>query len=181
MIACATVPAMLLAACDREQRGFRESPPSATPTSIVRVSTLQPGGAIIAPSDSTNSYDDNAYAVSEGQRLFAWYNCSGCHARGGGGMGPPLIDDMWIYGSAPSNIYHTIVEGRPNGMPSFGGRIPPSQVWQLVAYVRTLGALNSQNARSARDDHMMSQPGSQIQQKGGTPKPAEARPTSRKP
>ena len=32
----------------------------------------------------------------------------------------------------------TIVEGRPNGMPSFGGRIPDEQVWQLVAYVRSM-------------------------------------------
>ena len=36
-----------------------------------------------------NPYEDNAYAMTEGQRLYEWYKCSGCHARGGGGIGPP--------------------------------------------------------------------------------------------
>ena len=84
---------------------------------------------------------------SEGQRLFGWYNCAGCHANGGGGMGPPLMDDEWIYGSSPENIYTTIVQGRPNGMPSFAGKIPTPQVWMLVAYVRSLSALNTTGAR----------------------------------
>ncbi len=147
-----------LGACDREQRRFRESPPSATPSSV-RVSALQPG-TMQDTSHVKGPYDDNAYAVSEGQRLFGWYNCSGCHANGGGGMGPPLMDDQWIYGSSPENIYNTIVQGRPNGMPSFAGKIPTSQTWMLVAYVRSLSALNTTGARSARSDHMMMYPGS---------------------
>src|SRR5215210_3521784 len=99
----------LLCACEREQRHFRESPPNAQPAGLVRTSTLQPGPTL----DSThlgNVYQENAYAVTEGQQLFNWYNCSGCHANGGGGMGPPLIDDQWIYGSAPEQVYQTIVQ-----------------------------------------------------------------------
>ena len=67
-------------------------------------------------------------------------------------MGPPLMDDKWIYGSAPENIYATIIQGRPNGMPSFAGKIPTQQVWQIV----TLRALaeraerRRQHARRAR-------------------------------
>ncbi len=53
-------------------------------------------------------------------------------------MGAALMDDKWIYGHEPHAIYATIVEGRPNGMPAFGGRIPDDQVWQLVAYVRSM-------------------------------------------
>ena len=30
--------------------------------------------------------------MGEGKRLFAAYNCNGCHAQGGGGIGPPLMD-----------------------------------------------------------------------------------------
>ncbi len=160
---------LALAACQREQRRFRESPPSATPAALVRVSALQPGPTY----DSThlgNVYQENAYAVTEGQRLFNWYNCSGCHANGGGGMGPPLIDDEWIYGSAPEQVYSTIVQGRPNGMPSFGSRIPTPQVWMLVAYVRSLSAQTPSYSRSARTDHMMNAPGSQSLQKPARPK-----------
>jgi cytochrome c oxidase cbb3-type subunit III len=159
----------LLAACDRETRRFRESPPSATPGGAVRVSVLQPG----VPQDTThvrNVYEGNAYAVSEGQRLFNWYNCSGCHANGGGGMGPPLMDEDWIYGSAPEQIYTTIVQGRPNGMPSFAGKVPAQQVWQLVAYVRSLSGLNPATTRSARTEHMMYYPGSQALPMEASPK-----------
>ncbi len=156
--ALAALAALGLAACDREDRRFRENPPSAPPGSTVRLSALQPGPAVTSVRAS-NPYDNNAYASSEGQRLYGWYNCAGCHANGGGGMGPPLMDDRWIYGSAPENIYATIVEGRPNGMPSFGGRIPSSQIWQIVSYVRSMSALTPMASRSARTEHMMATPG----------------------
>jgi len=160
----------LLAGCDREQRRFRESPPSTTPTPVVRVSTLQPGTVADTTGHVTNPYENNAYAISEGQRLFGWYNCAGCHANGGGGMGPPLMDDKWIYGSAPENIFATIVQGRPNGMPSFGGRIPTAQVWEIVSYVRSLSSLTPSAARSSRSDHMMMKPGSESLSRAEKPK-----------
>ena len=34
-------------------------------------------------------------------------------------MGPALIDRRWTYGSEPGDIYDTIVQVRPNGMPAF--------------------------------------------------------------
>src|SRR6266487_4198558 len=98
--------------------------------------------------------EESAYAISEGKRLDAWFNCVSCHFHGGGGIGPALMDDQWIYGSAPENIYAAIVEGRPNGMPSFRGKIPDPQVWQIVAYVRSMSGLVSQGAAPARRDHM---------------------------
>lgn len=101
-----------------------------------------------------NPYEGNAYAISEGQRLYQWFNCVGCHSHGGGGMGPPLMDDKWIYGSDPENIFATIVEGRPNGMPSFRGKIPEYQVWQIVAYVQSMSGAVPKDAASGRADEM---------------------------
>ena len=69
-------------------------------------------------------------------------------------MGPALMDSKWIYGSKPEQIFATIVEGRPNGMPSFRGKLPDYQVWQLVAYVRSLSGNVSSNAAPGRDDDM---------------------------
>ncbi len=83
-------------------------------------------------------YYDNADAVTTGKRLFGQYNCSGCHSNGGGGMGPALMDDEWIYGGRLEQIHQTIVEGRPNGMPAWGGKIPDEQIWQIAAYVRSM-------------------------------------------
>jgi cytochrome c oxidase cbb3-type subunit 3 len=102
----------------------------------------------------SNPYDENAYAVSEGKRLDAWFNCVGCHAHGGGDIGPPLMDAKWIYGSEPENIFATIVEGRPNGMPAFRRKIPDQQVWQLVAYVRSMSGQLRKDVSPGRDDDM---------------------------
>jgi cytochrome c oxidase cbb3-type subunit 3 len=53
-------------------------------------------------------------------------------------MGPDLMDDVWIYGSRLEQIHQTLVEGRPNGMPSWGNKVPDQQLWQLAAYVRSM-------------------------------------------
>jgi cytochrome c oxidase cbb3-type subunit 3 len=67
------------------------------------------------------------------------------------------MDSIWIYGSDPANVFATIVEGRPNGMPSFRGKIPDYQVWQLVAYVRSMSGLLRMDVAPSRDDHMQMQ------------------------
>jgi len=51
-------------------------------------------------------------------------------------------------------IYATIVQGRPNGMPAFAGKLPATQVWQLVAYVRSLSGWIRKDVAPARDDAM---------------------------
>jgi cytochrome c oxidase cbb3-type subunit 3 len=117
----------------------------------------------------SEDYEARAYTLSEGKRLFAAFNCVGCHAHGGGGMGPPLMDDKWLYGFDPEVIFDTISKGRANGMPAFGGvardptinvvaTVPEYQRWQLVAYVRSMSGLVSRNAATGRNDHMNSRP-----------------------
>jgi cytochrome c oxidase cbb3-type subunit 3 len=156
---CFVLCALLaLASCRREERRFEEASSGAKPPRAVSVSQLHPGGSPPLAANQTAPYDDNAFAVSEGKRLYQWFNCVGCHSQGGGGMGPALMDDRWIYGSEPQNIFATIVEGRPNGMPSFGGRIPTQQVWQLVSYVRSLSGQLRKDVAPGRSDHMMVRP-----------------------
>lgn len=149
----ALILALMLAACQREQRELRTLPTEASRIAPVRVGTLQPGQPQ-APGRFKLPEENNAFAMNDGKRLFEWYNCVGCHSHGGGGMGPPLMDAEWIYGSDPQNIYDTIVEGRPNGMPSFGGHIPTEEVWKIVVYVRSLGQLTSKNAAPGRSDSL---------------------------
>jgi len=155
----ATLLALLAAGCSRESRRFQTREPGPGAGSIT-LSELQPGTPRSTATDHS-PYAYNAYAISQGKRLFDWYNCSGCHAHGGGDIGPPLMDDRWIYGSAPTNVFATIVEGRPNGMPAFRGKIPEDQVWQLVAYVQALGGKLPRDAVPARDDHLFDTPGEQ--------------------
>jgi cytochrome c oxidase cbb3-type subunit 3 len=82
---------------------------------------------------------DSATSVAEGKRLFAAMNCAGCHGYdGSGGMGPDLTDRYWRYGGRPGDLYHTIFEGRPKGMPGFGQAVTAQDIWKLAAYVRSL-------------------------------------------
>ena len=67
-------------------------------------------------------------------------------------MGPPLRDDEWRYGGSMAEIVSTILNGRPNGMPSFRGRITEDQAWQLAAFVRAMSAQPRQDALPGRAD-----------------------------
>jgi cytochrome c oxidase cbb3-type subunit 3 len=105
-----------------------------------RQSILQPGPPRPARI-VRNPFEGDAEAIAAGKRLFDQFNCSGCHAAGGGAIGPALIDDQWIYGSSAGNIFWTIIEGRPQGMPAFGGRIAEDQAWRIVSFVRSISNL----------------------------------------
>ena len=140
-------------ACKREARRFNDASPSAPAYAAVTLDTLQPG--VPSPELTVRSpAEGNAYDIAQGKQLFEQWNCSGCHSHGGGGMGPPLMDNEWIYGSSPENIVATIVEGRPNGMPSFRNRITNNQLWQLAAYVRSMAGLEAKAPSPGRNDEM---------------------------
>lgn len=151
------VAGALLAGCEREKRAFTTPANNATPAaSAPRASTNQPalalGGGVKTAASSASPYEESAWAANQGKRLYAWYNCNGCHANGGGGMGPALMDSEWRYGSDPASIFATIMQGRPNGMPSFGGHIPEDQVWQIVAYVRSMSGKLRKDVAPSRSD-----------------------------
>ena len=138
-------------------------------------SDLHPGGG--SPTTPVHTpYENNAAAVSDGKQLFSAYNCVGCHAHGGGGIGPALRDDEWSYGHEADQIYHSILEGRPNGMPAFRGKIPDYQIWQLAAYVRSLSGLLPKDVAPNRDDHMSGPPAESSTTAGGTRKTPRCRP-----
>jgi cytochrome c oxidase cbb3-type subunit 3 len=105
----------------------------------VPTTTFFPGGGHAPPEDPRGKlYDGNLQSISAGARLFDWYNCSGCHFHGAGGIGPALINPQWRYGGRIDQIHETLVQGRPNGMPSWGGKIPDQELWQISSYVRSL-------------------------------------------
>lgn len=151
---------MLVAAVVLHYRKDREyatgEAAQAQPVRGIVMSGTIAGGGQFAP--RRNPYSDDGYDLNEGRRLYRAFNCNECHANGGGGIGPALMDARWIYGAEPENILATIMEGRPNGMPSFRNRIPEAQAWQIVAYVRSLSGLVSTTAAPGRGDDARSTP-----------------------
>jgi cytochrome c oxidase cbb3-type subunit 3 len=136
---------LLFAACEREDRPFSRLSPERADT------PLGSDGRPLAT--GAHHVTHNAFAISEGQRLFDWFNCSACHGgRGGGHIGPALSDAKWRYGASIEDVQRSISDGRPNGMPAFRGRIDGDQLWQLSAYVLSLSGRVPQDVSAGRPD-----------------------------
>ena len=88
-----------------------------------------------------NPYEGDKKAIATGAQLFIAYNCLDCHgAEGSGAMGPSFQDGRWHFGGSPASVFESIYQGRPDGMPAWGGRISNDQIWMLTAYVRSLAS-----------------------------------------
>lgn len=93
------------------------------------------------PLTLTNPYEGDKNALGFGAQLYVAYNCIDCHgADGSGAMGPSFADGRWHFGGTPGEVFESIYEGRPDGMPQWGGRITNDQIWMLTTYVRSLAS-----------------------------------------
>jgi mono/diheme cytochrome c family protein len=125
----------------------------------------QPAGNTMTPvqrADATakgelkNPYSDSdAAAVDAGQKLYMAYACSGCHGgTGGGGMCPPLTNDIWVYGGDDDTLFRLIAYGSDTlqskgysrkasenvvgAMPPMGQIVKTDEdLWQILAFVRS--------------------------------------------
>ena len=88
--------------------------------------------------DITNPLHGDPEAIEKGYKLFHRY-CSICHGtRGKGGKGPNLQDEVWTWGGSDTDVFTTIVAGRPGTlMGAFGARVQPMDIWSMIAYLRT--------------------------------------------
>jgi cytochrome c oxidase cbb3-type subunit 3 len=137
--------ALLLCGCEREDRPFSRLSPERADTPLASDGRPKAAGA--------RHVVHNAYAISEGQRLFDWFNCSGCHGgQGGGHIGPALTDAEWRYGASVEEVRRSIAEGRPHGMPAFRGLITDDELWQLSAFVLSLSGRVPQAVAAGRKD-----------------------------
>jgi mono/diheme cytochrome c family protein len=97
--------------------------------------------SLVQPLLVKNPYEGDKSAISMGGQLFVGYNCLDCHgAEGSGAMGPSFQDGRWHFGGSPGEVFESIYQGRPDGMPAWGGRISNEQIWMLTAYVRSLAS-----------------------------------------
>lgn len=104
----------------------------------VPVSRLSPGPTQVRP-DIESPVGNDPAAAARGQTYYNQFNCVGCHApNGAGGMGPALANHKFIYGAAPAQIYLSILQGRPNGMPAWNNTLPAAVIWDLVAYIQSI-------------------------------------------
>lgn len=64
-------------------------------------------------------------------------NCAACHGNNlEGGIGFNLVDDEWVHGSNPSEIYVSVADGFPEkGMQPWETLLGQKRVAEIVAYV----------------------------------------------
>lgn len=126
---------LLVTGCARDTSDSAAA--GAMPTLSTAVGPVPGAGAKFV--GASNPLAGDPVALQEGRKLFNWYNCSGCHGgHAGGGMGPSLRDQDWLYGNRDDQIFDTIASGRAHGMPSWRTKIPEQQIWKLVAYIKSM-------------------------------------------
>lgn len=91
--------------------------------------------------DETNAtLMTDASDINAGKAIFS-QNCATCHSQNGEGMdgsGPNLTDKYWIYGYDIKDVFATIKNGRPGGMPEHKSKFTPIQIQQVASYVLQL-------------------------------------------
>jgi mono/diheme cytochrome c family protein len=88
-----------------------------------------------------NKFTGNAEAAQQGRALYLKYGCSACHGvAGGGGMGVPLNDDVWKFGSSDEEVFKLIKgEVAASTMPKvFAQQMTDEEIWKVVAYMRSI-------------------------------------------
>lgn len=99
-----------------------------------------------------NPYNKNdPKLVEEGRKIYLGYSCNGCHGgTGGGGMCPPLTNDIWVYGDDDDTLFRLIALGTDKlGRPRkrterVKGPMPPfeelfdntDELWKIMAFIR---------------------------------------------
>ena len=132
--------AAVLAVAANDAAAQQDAAPSAGrgPNEVFVTGIFPNGGAPPPPNAIGRRFEGNKLAIADGKQLFGQMNCTGCHFNGGGGMGPALMSGHWRYGGRIEQIYESIAQGRPNGMPTWQFVLGPTQMWDLAAYVKSL-------------------------------------------
>jgi mono/diheme cytochrome c family protein len=100
-------------------------------------------------------YADYASVAEEGRKLYLSAGCNGCHGMGGGGMGPPLTNQVWVYGKDDDTLFRLIALGSDElqkqgysrkgsenvvgPMPAMGGIVKSDDdLWKIIAWIRSV-------------------------------------------
>jgi mono/diheme cytochrome c family protein len=99
--------------------------------------------------------DTDATVVAAGQQLYLNNGCNGCHGgTGGGGMCPPLTNDVWVYGGDDDTLFRLVAYGTQilqskgysrkaqesvvGPMPQMGQIVKTDDdLWKILAFVRS--------------------------------------------
>jgi len=91
---------------------------------------------------ATNPLDGNRLAISNGAAMFR-NRCAGCHGPDAHGYLGPDLTGFWAAGGSDGRMFDIVRRGVP-GTEMIGAdpqRVLDKEIWQVLAYVKTLGAV----------------------------------------
>ena len=89
---------------------------------------------------AANPLAGNADAIRFGTGLFR-ARCADCHGMDARGVRSPDLTQVWASGRTDDGLFKTIKNGVPGTeMPAVGARMFDNEIWQILAYLRTLAA-----------------------------------------
>src|SRR2546425_7888076 len=123
-----------------------------------------------------NPLEGNREAIRNGGPMFRT-RCAGCHGPDARGDRGPDLTGLWASGVSDDRIFDTVRQGVPGSeMPAAdASRVPDREIWQVLAYVRTLAGSTPPQAftgtpengerifqRSCRTCHMVNGSGGEL-------------------
>jgi putative heme-binding domain-containing protein len=82
----------------------------------------------------------NADAIRFGTGLYR-ARCADCHGMDARGIRAPDLTQVWASGRTDDGLFKTVKNGVPGTeMPAVGARMFDNEIWQILAYLRTLAA-----------------------------------------
>ncbi len=80
-------------------------------------------------------------------------NCAVCHANdGGGGIGPNLTDEYWLYGHDIKDVFKTVKYGTNKGMTKWDGLLSASDIQNVSSYVLSLQGTTPANPKEPQGE-----------------------------
>lgn len=125
----------------------------------LRDALAQPPAEAVESTDKgklENPFKGDAAATEEGHKLYMAAGCNGCHGgTGGGGMGPPLTNAVWVYGDDDDTLFRLIALGSDElladgysrkGTENVVGPMPAQKdivkstddMWKIVTWIKSL-------------------------------------------
>jgi cytochrome c oxidase cbb3-type subunit III len=91
-------------------------------------------------SNTKNPLEGRREAIASGSTIFR-SRCTGCHGVDARGFVGPDLTNLWAGGATDGQLFRIVQRGVPGTeMPPFDIRSQDEEIWQTLAYVKTLNA-----------------------------------------
>lgn len=81
---------------------------------------------------------DDSEVLALGEKHYK-SRCAPCHGEEGEGrIGPSFKDEVWLYGDTDTDIFVSVKDGRPKGMPPWGKVLKPEELMAVASFVRKM-------------------------------------------